>query len=763
MKKLLNVLGAVLILGSSTTAVAACGGKPKGNDDANLTDLQKNMLSGAEFMTKVILAGRHENLNYNVNEVLSTFMAPISTLSNMPLNYNYNGKAVDLASGVQNYKNVLAPQMSTWDQDNYAGFYASYVMGMYDNKFYQDYWNKDNGFFQDTINKDGGYGINQTNKNADGFAAGLTSWDLSKDKERRQLAWGIQDTGPLTNYLLNNGLDGGYPDDSSGTANPNNAASAKTGGTNASGYLYYNSQVASSKGRLNGIFEDNSYNNKLKNGIALKDQTDQLNHDSRITSWNNAELSDGTQFGETGALFAKTAANLNVNGYSTSFIGLLDMISESESGASVLGKFLDGIFPILKDDGSSSSVQSVGYKLWSAPLIGLLGTKNNEGEQGYYKDGILDILNNLDDSIDWTQFNTVKVPSASAKPVNEIFNGDDAEIVANLLDQICDSFEKANPEKQKEFYSKALSVTNDDGTYNYGALTKALGPGSAAMLDPGIITETSITADAWTKIAGANNGQGGINLLHAVSRAVRATHTYKDQVDKVTEKYGKKQYKRLTTFERNDYLKILGWDGTKFEENSLLKDAYDTLKTETGSSEFSALLAEFANITSTQMKDPHEKLIQYMTGDEYWKDSDVKISVKDNKQNDGKMTFTLDYNGVGDSTSNADQQTTEINPSEKFNPYQTIIGKQEDKMSDEAKKMVDKDKISGKVLGVDQLNMSNDDLKAYDGTGMLNNMKTTHHQYKVSWENVGDSEHPYWVITSIHSFNDKGEEFYNIY
>jgi hypothetical protein len=82
------------------------------------------------------------------------------------------------------------------------------------------------------------------------------------------------------------------------------------------------------------------------------------------------------------------------------------------------------------------------------------------------------------------------------------------------------------------------------------------------------------------------------------------------------------------------------------------------------------------------MKDPHEKLIQYMTGDEYWKDSDVKISVKDNKQNDGKMTFTLDYNGVGDSTSNADQQTTEIDPSEKFNPYQTIIENQEDKMSD---------------------------------------------------------------------------------
>jgi hypothetical protein len=762
MKKLLNVLGAVLILGSSTTAVAACGGKPKGNDDANLTDLQKNMLSGAEFMTKVILAGRHENLNYNVNEVLSTFMAPISTLSNMPLNYNYNGKAVDLASGVQNYKNVLAPQMSTWDQDNYAGFYASYVMGMYDNKFYQDYWNKDNGFFQDTINKDGGYGINQpgdNTNNADGFAAGLTSWDLSKDKERRQLAWGIQDTGPLTNYLLNNGLDGGYPDDSSGTANPNSPASEKTGGTNASGYLYYNSQVATSKGYLNGIFEDsNSYNNKLKNGIALKDQTDQLEHSlmSKSTNWTNAELNDGTKFGESGALFAKTGANLNINGYSTTYTGLLNMISESESGASILGKFLDGIFPILKDDGSSSSVQSVGYKLWSSPLVGLYTTKKVDGEQGYYNDGVLEILKKLDSSVNWAQFNTVKAPNAAVKPINAVFtNPEDADVAANLIDQICSSFEKASAETQKDFYDQALSVTDMDGKYNYGILTKGMG----SM----VINKTTIPADAWTKIAGANNGRGGINLLHAVSRAVRATHTYKDQVDQVTEKYGKKQYKRLTTSERNDYLKILGWDGTKFKENSLLKDAYDTLKTETGSSEFSALLAEFANITSTQMKDPHEKLIQYIAGDDYWKDSDVKISVKDNKQTDGKMTFTLDYNGVGDSTSNADQQTTEIDPSEKFNPYQTIIEKQKDKMSDAANKMVKTDKISGKVLGVDQLKMNNDDLKAYDGTGMLNNMKPTHHQYKVSWENVGDSEHPYWVITSIHSFNDKGEEFYNIY
>jgi hypothetical protein len=757
MKKLLNVLGAVLILGSSTTAVAACGGKPKGNDDANLTDLQKNMLSGAEFMTKVILAGRHENLNYNVNEVLSTFMAPISTLSNIPLNYNFDGKPVDLASGIQNYKNVLAPQMSTWDQDNFAGFYASYVMGMYDNKFYQDYWANDNGYFKDTISADGDYGVNQADKNADGFAAGLTSWDLSKDKERRELAWGIQDTGPLTNYLLKDGLDGGYPDDTSGTANPNNPASKSTGGTNASGYLFYNSQVASSRGYLNGMFDDNSYNNKL-NTNKLVDQSDKLTHGvPNDSAWTSAELEDGTQFGESGALIAKTAGNLNINGYSTSYTGLLNMVSESESGAAVLGKFLDGIFPILRDNGSSSTVQSAGFKLWSSPLVGLYQRNQTDGEQGYYKDGVLDILRSLDDTVTWEKFNTVKAPLPSVKPINSVFtNPEDATVAADLIDQICTSFEKASADKQKEFYDKALSATEgSDGKYSYGILTD----GMKSM----VINKSSIPADSWTKIAGANNGQGGINLLHAVSRAVRATYTFKDQVDKVTEKYGKKQYKRLTTGERNDYLKMLGWDGTKFKKDSLLKDAYDTLKTEKGSSEFSALLGEFANITSNQMKDPHSELIQYMTGDSYWKDSDVKISVKDNKQIDGKMTFTLDYNGVGDTTSNADKQTSEIDPSQKFNPYQTIPDYQDDKLSVDAKNMIDKDKISGEVLGAEQLNMDDDALKAYDGTGMLINMKPTHHQYKVSWENVGDSEHPYWVITSIHSFNDKGEEFYNIY
>jgi hypothetical protein len=40
------------------------------------------------------------------------------------------------------------------------------------------------------------------------------------------------------------------------------------------------------------------------------------------------------------------------------------------------------------------------------------------------------------------------------------------------------------------------------------------------------------------------------------------------------------------------------------------------------------------------------------------------------------MTFTLDYTGEGDSSSNADQQTTKYEVPENFNPYQTIADNQ---------------------------------------------------------------------------------------
>jgi hypothetical protein len=110
------------------------------------------------------------------------------------------------------------------------------------------------------------------------------------------------------------------------------------------------------------------------------------------------------------------------------------------------------------------------------------------------------------------------------------------------------------------------------------------------------------------------------------------------------------------------------------------------------------------------------------------------------------MTFTLDYTGEGDSSSNADQQTTKYEVPEKT--------------------VTNADKVSGVVLGqqADPEKWTDKALLNYDGTGMLEDLAPVHHQYQVTWENISnDINQPYWVITSIHSYNDDQEEFYNIY
>ncbi|KAJ3616129.1 hypothetical protein Zmor_012047 [Zophobas morio] len=98
------------------------------------------------------------------------------------------------------------------------------------------------------------------------------------------------------------------------------------------------------------------------------------------------------------------------------------------------------------------------------------------------------------------------------------------------------------------------------------------------------------------------------------------------------------------------------------------------------------------------------------------------------------MSFTLDYNGVGDSTSNADTQTTKLDDEllDNFNPYQTKYEYQKDLLTDDAKNKLDTSRTSGVVLGKEQLGMDDEALKNYDGYGMIQDMKKVHHQYKVT-------------------------------
>jgi hypothetical protein len=91
-------------------------------------------------MTKMILAGRHENLNYNVNELLTTLITPSKVQTKIPDMYTYNGVQFTPGEDLNNYLSYLAPSLQYFNGSQAdLGVYASYVMGMYDDKYYQDF------------------------------------------------------------------------------------------------------------------------------------------------------------------------------------------------------------------------------------------------------------------------------------------------------------------------------------------------------------------------------------------------------------------------------------------------------------------------------------------------------------------------------------------------------------------------------------------------------------------------------------------------
>jgi hypothetical protein len=783
MKKLLSLLGVISVVGSSSISVIACAGGGSNGGSSNLNDNQKQMINGAEFMTKLILAGRHENLNYNVNEVLSSYMTPISSLSYMPQIYNYNGQQVDVSTAVNAYKNMLAPNMSTFDRDNYAGFYASYVMGMYSDTFYNGFNKGEDGanFFADSMDTNGNIGVNKkSGNNALGYANGLNAdLELAKDKDRRELAWGIQDTGALTNYLLDKGFDGANPGSASGTGNPNGAATDKVG-TNGAGYLYYNSTVARGSAKAAVTGSNALLNNKFGDtGISFEDQ--QANASSSATmgggthfTKDSAILHDGDKtvnYDQTGALLAETGANLNASGYAASLIGYLNSITKSQTGAEVLGQLTNLFMPILIDNGSSKSSQGVAQGLITGGLNAFwkyVGT-SKAGDPTVFQDGVLDALNALDSSVEWTKYQSVRHQmspgvTGAGKLASDWFfqskNGTgDIEIAASFLDQLIASYKKqTDATKKQAFFDYLFAPKTKGDSASGGILIKA----NSTIID-------QMGYDTFKNIIG-DDGNGGMNLLSLVARTIRGYGQFGTELTKLSEEYNDKQYKNLTSSEKLEFTRELGWDGSSFKKDSILEHAYASFKDESiaGVTEFHNLLTAFANITSNQMKPVHEQVMKYMIGNssDTWTDSNVNVTVQDSKQKGGKMSFTLDYNGVGDSTSNADTQTTKLDDEllDNFNPYQTKYEYQKDLLTDDAKNKLDTSRTSGVVLGKEQLGMDDEALKNYDGYGMIQDMKKVHHQYKVTWENVStDEDMPYWVITSIHSFNADGEEFYNIY
>ncbi|AOG60530.1 hypothetical protein SHELI_v1c05790 [Spiroplasma helicoides] len=793
MKKLLYLLSSISFITQTLVSVVACN---KGNEkveenngvydpktpdfsiDPNLTNMQNQMKTGAEVISRIIIASRHENLNYNMNEILSSYLTPYTSEMNMPSSYNYKGRNINLGELINRYKNLLVPSMEKINLGVHSGIYSSYIMGMYDDSFYQSFIDK--GYFEDGFNETGDSGFNKLGEgqlNEMGILMGMNkNLSLSEDENRRNLAWGIQDNGALSNYLLSKGFDGGYPGGSNGTNTPYLPANRKgdNGGTNGAGYLYYNSILASGKSKVNDFEE---FKNKL-----IKDKIKDTNYDSAdILNGDYSSSVDGINFNYTGALMTMKAGILNLKGYINKFATLKDSVSESDYGADSLLTFANYMTPMLSkptaytDVTIQGAVSSLLYNSQEAINI-IQDEKNSKSLQDFLttngfnenilKDkinirpaiGIRDLLSPTPESVSVQNFYK-KNDSTDNKDIvdNPLEN---LNKVATFLNEIASFQSNLSENLKKEFVDKFFKTENTPFGKSYQLI---INPKVEGLIDLGGLTQSG-----WEECMGSD-GSKAADLLKLISKAYEglAKEDTQKTINVTVEKYKNKVLSDLNRTEKNTLLENLGYNVAekKYKDNSFLKNYYSLLSDTSisGVNELNNLFEFLKKGVDDSIAPVHERATQYINNKEYWKTSDIKIDATDPTEVNGKMEFTLEYNGVGDSDSNADQQTKKVNVPQNFNPYQTIVDNQKDFANlTDLKSKIDLSKKSGEILGKEQLNMSDEQIMKYDG--LAENYQNVNHKYKVVWKNVSnDVENPYWIIVDIKSYNKNGEEFFNIY
>ncbi|AKU79959.1 hypothetical protein [Spiroplasma turonicum] len=781
MKKLLNGLLIILLTGSPMITVISC--KTKNNNDNgdvnnNLTPLQNEMIEGASFISKLIVAGRHENLNYNINEILSLFLTPEPESLKLPVTYNYEGQNVNLTEDLNKYKNYLAPNIDKINNGTNATMAASYIMGMYDNDFYSKIINGDVSdekpayYFNDTFSEDGNQGFNKKSNNAMGFAAGLgKNIDLSEEENRRNLAWGIQDTGALSNYLLSKGFDGANPGDTNGKSNEVSKPSDSTGGSNGSGYLYYNSLLLNGSAKKSAIYPNKKVSDKIAdldfgsyNDLQEKNENIRNSFSSAL---NASKPNEMKLFNSTGNILVKEAGDNKAKGYISLFASMFDNFSETFNGASMLTEFSNILTPYIYSKESGLDVnqiaQAVGFSFITNLWQGLKNISSDSLNKNVITDEILKSINSLDPALEpLTDLFGFIIPNVKDLGIDKLFSKQDQDVklpgtnaknIYQIIDKIYANFEKLS-ENDKESFINSMFV--DDKSPFKSAYSKLI---------------EYMSDDVWNESVKSNN-IGGMNLLKLGSEVYRmaADKDYQDLIKQIQVDY--KDYTKiseLSSSSKTELMSQLGYKNSAYEENSPLYKLYNGVTNDSvlGEKEFRIMVEGFRDYLSRDMEVVHGGVIQYLTDKKYWSIDDISMDTNNNTQTKGKMSFTINYKGNGDVTSNASMQKTKLNVPNKFNPYQTILNYQDDEISKlKGQNLLDEEKIklSGKVLGIDELKMNDEQIINYDGYGNFKDYKTVNNKYKITWENISEnSESPYWIITGINCYNENGDEFYNIY
>ncbi|ASP28154.1 hypothetical protein SCORR_v1c03800 [Spiroplasma corruscae] len=777
MRKILNILSSIIIFAMPFTSAVSCGKNKNSNkNDLNLTSIQREMVEGAEFMSRLIISSRHENININLNEMLSIYLTPIPTSLMIPTSFKYNNNNVNFSTKIDKYRNYLAPSIQKLNKTGSAGTYASYVMGMYDDSFYTNFLK--NNYFEDSFNLNGDIGFNKPgDKNEMGYFSGLDkNLKLSNEESRRDLSWGIQDTGPLTNYLLDLDYDGSYPGDYNGTNGLSTFFHGKPdingGGTNSSGYLHYNSVISKGKGYWNGndIYKD--INDKLKSGKYESAKTSKFQSDnfSSYPKINNIE------FNKNGIDLMNTASNLNIDGYINNFVSSIEGVSSTDFGASMLLNIVNILTPILTSDIDwvNTSIQMIGISL----IYNIQNAINKIQESDDLTAFLInngfnqEILNNKTNKRPQVKANDITKPNVETAKITRIYNEQENDIIKDQLENLkqvgifIDELVKFSDNLKdnnikKEFIEKFFKNKRTPFWDSYEVIIKPNVMGIGAK---------GLTQEGWDMLLD-NGGERIINLLSLLS------DSYKELSKKEKSKqlleiensdiYKNKSLQQLSKSEFTKLRSVLGYSiaENNFVEGSILDSYYNliTNKNIRGVSEFDFMLDILKDGLNYDMENVYKDSLQYIYDDNYWNISNIKINSTDSSKINGELEFELNYTGVGDISSNADQQLKKVDVPMNFNPYQTLVKHQmNDPNVNKIKNLIDMDRTSGVVLGKDQLKLTQKDLLEYDGTAM--NYKNVNHNYKVVWKNLSnDINNPYWVVTGIKSFNENGQEFFNIY
>jgi hypothetical protein len=805
MKRLLNVLGVLTIITSFGSPLVSCSTGYVPSSDDNLNDIQKKMLNGAETISKMILLGKHENLNYNVNEVLTSFLSSNMIGQSYP-GYSYNDKAFNF-DGVQDYTTALAPMMSMYNRYNHPiGIFASYIMGMYDDDFYNTTIASKDNVFRDSTGLDGKdptpllppdpLGDNkdeeQKGKPLTGALLGYNPKlkGLSADKERKNLAWAIQDTGPVTNLLLNHNYAGGTPTTASAAkGGALDTSIISSNNSNFGGYLFYNSNTI--KGKNTGIqttldeWKNTTVDEFLKptDGVTLGVKGSSMVKKGAILNWTNDGDETPTEipFGSTAGTMIDGAKSMFTSSVMSNISGYFNEIGPTGTGSLILSKLSNYIIPVLTESGAEADIQDMGIRFLIDPLRALFDTNG-------LKDTAKEVLDEIDPTIIGNDANLANVKLTDIGNTKYVRASHASATMANILhyegedDKNADNAAKGSSLADKYTSSgqlylslyNALSKMSDDEKDKFGA--KLFNPTDGIIYSAfKELAKDLFTGDIWNEIIGADNHYAnGIDFLSFLGTQLSGIgkSNFKNIFD-IIDIYGQEDSHPATLhdFSASDlafYKRKLGFNGSSFDEGSLFSALNKLYKPGVvGYDTFMNMVNAQQRKTNEAMTKYHESFLQYLTDDNYWDDTKVTINSNNNKTLGGKMSFTLDYTGSGDSTSNADQQTSKYDVPDNFNPYQTIVENQSAMLKDDWETNVaNANKLSGVVLGkeADPKKWTDQALLKYDGTGMLENLAPVHHQYKVTWENIStDINQPFWVITSLHSYNDEGQEFYNIY